>query len=118
MPSCRIVARPPQPSAAAPAVVDDPDTVASYLEDAAHFPGGHAAGVTVPRSEAEVAAILLGNGAVLPIGAQSSVTGGATPRGELVLSTARLDAILEISDSEVRVMVTEAGNSSSNCSRS
>lgn len=44
--------------------------------------------------------------AVLPIGAQSSLTGGATPMGELVLSTARLNRILDIGDEWVRV---EAG---------
>src|SRR4029079_9125720 len=44
--------------------------------------------------------------AVLPIGAQSSLTGGATPRGELLLSTARLNRVLDIGDDWVRV---EAG---------
>ena len=33
---------------------------------------------------------------VLPIGAQSSLTGGATPMGDLLLSTSRLNRILEI----------------------
>jgi D-lactate dehydrogenase (cytochrome) len=43
---------------------------------------------------------------VLPIGAQSSLTGGATPRGELLLSTARLNRVLAVGDDWVRV---EAG---------
>ena len=34
--------------------------------------------------------------AVLPIGAQSSLTGGATPRGELLVSTRALNRILDI----------------------
>ena len=43
---------------------------------------------------------------VLPIGAQSSLTGGATPRGEVLLSTSRLNRILASGDDWVRV---EAG---------
>jgi FAD/FMN-containing dehydrogenase len=39
-------------------------------------------GVAVPASEAEVAALSRRAPAVLPIGAQSSLTGGATPTGE------------------------------------
>ena len=80
--------------------------VASVLEDAAHFPGGHAAGVVSPASEADVAAVLLGAAAVLPIGAQSSLTGGATPMGEIVLSTSRLNRVLDGGADWVRV---EAG---------
>jgi D-lactate dehydrogenase (cytochrome) len=64
-----------------------------FLEDAAHYPGGHAPGVVRPRSIEEVASILRKPGRVLPVGAQSSLTGGATPFGDLVLSTERLNAI-------------------------
>jgi D-lactate dehydrogenase (cytochrome) len=78
----------------APRFERDPDVLASFVEDAAHFPGGFAAGVAVPSSEAEVAALIRSAPAVLPIGAQSSLTGGATPNGEVVLSTARLNRIL------------------------
>jgi D-lactate dehydrogenase (cytochrome) len=55
--------------------------------------GGFAAGVAFPRTEAEVAALVRDAARVLPIGAQSSLTGGATPRGELVLSTRALSSI-------------------------
>ncbi len=65
----------------------------AYLEDAAHYPGGHAAGIAFPRSTAEVADAVRSAGTVLPIGAQSSLTGGATPMGELILSTAKLTGI-------------------------
>ena len=71
----------------------DPDHLARYLEDAASVPGGHAYGIVSPRTEADVAAIVSGPHAVLPIGAQSSLTGGATPRGELLLSTSRMTDI-------------------------
>jgi len=69
----------------------------AYLSDAAHFPGGHAAGVAVPANIADISAIVSGAEQLLPVGAQSSLTGGATPMGELVLSTARLTRVLDIS---------------------
>jgi D-lactate dehydrogenase (cytochrome) len=65
----------------------------AYLEDAAHFPGGHAAGVVLPRTDADVADALRSDTAVLPIGAQSSLTGGATPMGEVILSTAKMTGV-------------------------
>ena len=93
-------------ASASPSIARDPDIVAAHLEDAAHFPGGFASGIAAPASEADVAALLRAADAVLPIGAQSSLTGGATPRGELLLSTARLNRILDIGDDWVRA---EAG---------
>ena len=47
--------------------------------------------------------MLRGSAAVLPIGAQSSLTGGATPMGEVLLDTARLNAIEWIGVDRVRV---------------
>jgi D-lactate dehydrogenase (cytochrome) len=79
---------------------------AKYLSDAAHYPGGHAARVEVPRTADEVPVIVRRANTLLPIGAQSSLTGGATPMGEVVLSTEKLTRILEIGDHHVRV---EAG---------
>jgi D-lactate dehydrogenase (cytochrome) len=87
----------------APPIVRDNDVVAAYLEDAAHFPGGFASGIVSPTSEAEVSAIVRGAASVLPIGAQTSLTGGATPRGELVISTSRLNRILDVGYESVRV---------------
>lgn len=105
----RISARPPQTDdrATGPAAVQrDPDILASFVEDAAHYPGGHAAAVVAPANESQVAELLKTAVTVLPIGAQSSLTGGATPMGETLLSTARLNRILEIGHDWVRV---EAG---------
>jgi D-lactate dehydrogenase (cytochrome) len=85
-----------------PRVEHDPDVLASHLEDAAHFPGGFADGITTPGLEAEVAALIRTASSVLPIGAQSSLTGGATPRGELLLSTAGLNQIAAYGDDWVR----------------
>ncbi len=69
------------------------EAVASYLKDAAGTPGGHTPVVALPQDEGEVAAVLRGAPAVVPVGAQSSLTGGATPFGEWVLSLARMDRI-------------------------
>ncbi len=79
------------------------DLVERFLHDAARYPGGHAAGVARPRTAGEVAEILAApdetaphQGApyrVLVVGAQSSLTGGATPFGDVVLSTERLTTL-------------------------
>jgi hypothetical protein len=88
----RIIARRARDSSA-PRVDRDPAIVSSFLSDAAHVAGGSAAGVAFPRNEAEVAALVTHAERVLPIGAQSSLTGGATPRGEIVLSTRALSSV-------------------------
>jgi D-lactate dehydrogenase (cytochrome) len=46
-----------------------------------------------PCTEGEVAYVLREASAVLPVGAQSSLTGGATPFGEQVVSLARMEGI-------------------------
>jgi len=85
-----------------PTIARDPDVLAGYLDDAAHFPGGFAAGIASPASEAEVAALIGAASTVLPIGAQSSLTGGATPRGEVLLNTSHLNHIVPGADDRVR----------------
>jgi D-lactate dehydrogenase (cytochrome) len=86
----RIRTRSPRGPATASAIHTDADTIRAHLEDAAHYPGGHAAGIAYPQTEADVAALLRAHDRILPVGAQSSLTGGATPFGDLVLSTNRL----------------------------
>src|SRR5262245_12827485 len=81
-------------------------TIDAFLEDAAHYPGGHASGVVFPGTAADVADVLGGADAVLPIGAQSSLTGGATPRGELILATSRMTRVVELTATDITV---EAG---------
>jgi D-lactate dehydrogenase (cytochrome) len=71
----------------------DPDLLRSFLSDAAHVPGGFAAGIAFPRTPAEMSEVLRSSATVLPIGAQSSLTGGATPRGDVLLSTRALTGI-------------------------
>ena len=100
----RIRTRPPRAGTRAPSfpvlVTDD---VAGFVEDAAHYPGGHAQAVAFPRDEAECAALVRGAARVLPIGAQSSLTGGATPMGELVLSSSRMNAVEDLSGASITV---------------
>jgi D-lactate dehydrogenase (cytochrome) len=104
VPTHAIRARAPQAEASPSAVAVDAtrDTIAAHLEDAAHFPGGHADGFARPRTEAEVAGLIEAYTRVLPIGAQSSVTGGATPDGGLILSTERLTSIRDVGPGHVR----------------
>jgi D-lactate dehydrogenase (cytochrome) len=92
---------PTRPPAVGASPSDDTRLIPRFLEDAAHYPGGHATGVRLPRTIAEVSACLLEGGRILPVGAQSSLTGGATPFGDVVLSTERLTS-LEIVGDRVR----------------
>src|SRR5204863_6384842 len=98
-----IRARPPAGGATVPAIGRDSDVLAAHLEDAAHFPDGFASGLASPSTEGEVAGLVRAAATVLPIGAQSSLTGGATPRGEVLLSTSRLNHILASGDDWIRV---------------
>jgi D-lactate dehydrogenase (cytochrome) len=82
----RISARPPSAIVVRPRT--DEALIGRFLEDAAHYPGGHAAAVWRMRSVEEVSALLrLQPRHVLAVGAQSSLTGGATPQGDVVFST-------------------------------
>jgi len=97
-----IRAREPAGDAATTTIDRSADATAGHLEDAAHFPGGRADGIARPRTEADVASLLMAATHVLPIGAQSSVTGGATPAGGLLLSTERLVRIHESGQAHFR----------------
>jgi D-lactate dehydrogenase (cytochrome) len=84
-------------SAPAPVPVSDPDVVEAYLEDASNRPPGRASGLLRPANEDEAASFLRNSLAgvtpVLPQAARSSLTGGAVPAGEVVVSVERLDRI-------------------------
>ena len=84
-------------TAEAPVPVVDPSIIAAYLDDASGFGPGRAAGVVRIHDEAEASAFLRqiagSEVRVLPQAARSSVTGGAVPRGEVVLSVERLTEI-------------------------
>lgn len=82
----------------------DLEVLASFLSDAAHVPGGFAAGIAFPTSTPDVCDIVRSSTSVLAIGAQSSLTGGATPRGETLLSTRALTEIdVDVGRARVRV---------------
>jgi D-lactate dehydrogenase (cytochrome) len=122
MPTHRVRARPPHAGTHPPAgLVATPDRVAEFLEDAAHYPGGHATAVVFPRDEAQLASVLRDAVAVLPVGAQSSLTGGATPRGEVVISLSKLTLITDhdptrvtlqpgVTLTRLRATLTDAGH--------
>ena len=85
-----------------PQIERDQAIVSSFLSDAAHVPGGFADGVAFPRDEAEAASLVAHATRVLPVGAQSSLTGGATPRGDVVLSTRALTTLGKPSNGCIR----------------
>ena len=84
-------------------VLTAPDDVLPFLDDAAHYPGGHASAVYLPESEAEVAAVVRESARVTVSAAQSSLTGGATPQGGVVLSLTRMNHVLAWGAETVRV---------------
>ena len=86
-----------------PTIETRDDLLQTFLSDAAHVPGGFAAGVALPRDTDALAALVAHAERVLPVGAQSSLTGGATPRGEVVISTRALSRIALGTNSTVRV---------------
>ena len=106
MASWSIRAREPRGAIKSDRIQRDPDVLSGFLEDAAHYPGGFADGLIAGTCEADIAHLLRGSSPVLCIGAQSSLTGGATPMGEVLLTTSRLNRIIRINDDSVRV---EAG---------
>lgn len=98
----RIKARAPRTPVVAPQKLSTPDEVATYLTDASRYPGGGTSAVYLPREEGEVAWVLKNEKRVLPVGAQSSLTGGATPKGDAVVSLARMDKIVSIEPGRAR----------------
>lgn len=100
----RIRTRPARPGPRVPSTpIPMTADAAGFVEDAAHYPGGHAPAAAFPRDEAECASLVRGAERVLPVGAQSSLTGGATPMGELVLSSSRMNAVEGLSEAGVTV---------------
>lgn len=99
------------PACVAPEPVRDAEVLAGYLEDASGCPPGRAAGLLRVESEAEASAFLRDSAPagqpVLFQAARTSLTGGAVPRGEIVLSVEKLREIgpVERSGEVARVAV-------------
>lgn len=103
-PAYRAVTRSPRGSLLPdPEMIVEQERLESILYDAAYYPGGHASLLVLPRNEAELANIVRSYPRILPIGVQSSLTGGATPMGEVVVGLSRLADLLEIGRDTVRV---------------
>ena len=87
-----------RPQAAAPPEIERrPELLLGYLEDASAAPPGRASGLCRPASEAELASLLRATThAATPVlfqAARTSLTGGAIPRDELVVSVERMAGI-------------------------
>ena len=97
------------PDVAPPQIVRDPAIVEVYLEDASGAPPGRAAGLARPADEAEAASLLRSTDpratAVLCQAARTSLTGGAIPHDELVLSVERMVEIGRIETGAARATV-------------
>jgi len=78
------------PDVRPPDIVTDAGILEAYLEDASGFPKGAASGLVRVAGEAEAAALLRRTAPekrkLVVQAARSSLTGGAIPRGELVVS--------------------------------
>lgn len=99
----RISTRQPQGKRTEGAVAtSDPTHLQPRLRDASGYPHGWTVAVAYPQTEADVAALVQQHRTILPIGAQSSVTGGATPFGEVVVSTANMTGMRQIDGEHVR----------------
>jgi D-lactate dehydrogenase (cytochrome) len=90
----------------------DPAIIKGYLEDSSNLTGGSADGVYLPESEAEIAEALAecaANKTPLTVSAgQTGTTGGCIPFGGWVLSTQKLNKILNI-DAEQKFAVVQPG---------
>src|SRR5512145_2560489 len=85
------------PEVASPEPITDPEILEAYLEDASGSPPGRAAGLLRPERESEIASFLRetrGRGiSVLPQAARSSLTAGAIPSGDVVISVEAMSEI-------------------------
>lgn len=90
----------------------DPDIIKGFLEDSSNLSGGYAEGVYLPETEAEIAeafAECVVKKTPLTVSAgQTGTTGGCIPFGGWVLTTQKLNKIVNI-DSEQKFAVVQPG---------
>ena len=82
----------------------DPSIIQGYLEDSSNLTGGYADGVYLPESEAEISKALTEcNAKKTPLtvsAGQTGTTGGCIPFGGWVLTTQKLNKILDLNTKE------------------
>ena len=85
------------PDETPPEVLTDSEVLRGYLDDASGAPPGQALGLVRPRSEGQASSFLRSTASparpVLFQAARTSLTGGAIPRDEFVLSVEGMDGI-------------------------
>ena len=88
------------------ALETDPDELSLLARDAAAMRGSGAVGLLTPKTEGQLARWLRDNPdtAILAQGALTSLTGGATPDGDVVVSLRRMTS-LDVRPSELRATV-------------
>jgi len=96
----------PQGRPAPLSVSTDPDELAPIAKDAGALEGSGAAGLAVPSSEGQLARWLRDNpaAAVIVQGALTSLTGGATPSDDIVISTKKMTS-LRVDPANLRAVV-------------
>jgi D-lactate dehydrogenase (cytochrome) len=78
----------------------DPDIIKGFLEDSSNLSGGHAEGVYIPENERDVQDIITqGNPLTISAG-ETGTTGGCIPFGGWVLTTQKLNKIININPKE------------------
>lgn len=90
----------------------DPDIIKGYLEDSSNLTGGYADGVFLPENEKEMAEALTEcNSKKTPLtvsAGQTGTTGGCIPFGGWILSTQKLNRIINI-DQEQKFATVQPG---------
>lgn len=90
----------------------DPSVIKGYLEDSSNLSGGYAEGVYLPENTEEITEILLEcNSKKIPLtvsAGQTGTTGGCIPFGGWIISTQKLNKIIEI-NKESKSAVVQPG---------
>ena len=90
----------------------DPDIIKGYLEDSSNLAGGYAEGLYLPENEAEISEIVAeSNDTKKPLtisAGQTGTTGGCIPFGGSILSTQKLNKIINL-DKEQKFAVVQPG---------
>jgi D-lactate dehydrogenase (cytochrome) len=78
----------------------DPDIIKGYLEDSSNLPGGHAEGLYIPEGEKDIVEILKEGKPITISAGETGTTGGCIPFGGWILTTQKLNKIIDINSKE------------------